>query len=123
MKLPYRGLSAFGEQDAALFFGRDVAAAEVLEVMSARLGGDGLAVVSGVSGAGKLTCAQAVAALLKDKRRWEIRSAGHGSKGQRWYAWTWIATASLRHLLIRRHLRTGELAFHSMNTPRSHRVT
>ena len=26
----------------------------------------------------KLTCAQAVRRLLKDKRRWEIRSAGHG---------------------------------------------
>jgi SRSO17 transposase len=61
----------------------------------------------------KMTCAQAVAALLKDKRRWEIRSAGHGSKGQRWYAWAWLATASpRRHLLIRRHLKTGELAFH-----------
>src|SRR5215472_596160 len=35
----------------------------------------------------KLTCAEAVTALLKHKRRWEVRSAGHGSKGQRWYAW------------------------------------
>ena len=61
----------------------------------------------------KLTCAQAVRRLLKDKRRWEIRSAGHGSKGQRWYAWAWIATASPRHhLLVRRHLKTGDLAFH-----------
>jgi SRSO17 transposase len=61
----------------------------------------------------KMTCAQAVKALLKDKRRWEIRSAGHGSKGQRWYAWAWIATASPRHhLLVRRHLKTGDLAFH-----------
>jgi SRSO17 transposase len=61
----------------------------------------------------KMTCAQAVTALLKDRRRWEVRSAGSGSKGQRWYAWAWLATASARHhLLIRRHLRTGELAFH-----------
>ena len=61
----------------------------------------------------KLTCAQAVSRLLKDKRRWEIRSAGHGSKGERWYAWAWIATASARHhLLARRHLKTGDLAFH-----------
>jgi SRSO17 transposase len=61
----------------------------------------------------KMTCAQAVSRLLKDQRRWEIRSADHGSKGQRWYAWAWLATASARHhLLIRRHLRTGELAFH-----------
>jgi SRSO17 transposase len=61
----------------------------------------------------KLTCAEAVMALLKDKRRWEVRSAGSGSKGERWYAWAWLATASARHhLLIRRHLKTGELAFH-----------
>jgi hypothetical protein len=58
-----------------------------------------------------LSCAQAVKTLLKHKRRWEIRSAGKGSKGDRWYAWAWIATNSARHyLLIRRHLRTGELA-------------
>ena len=31
----------------------------------------------------KLTCAQAVSKLLKDKRRWEVRSAGKGSKGDR----------------------------------------
>jgi SRSO17 transposase len=66
----------------------------------------------------KLTCAQAVARLVKDKRRWEVRSAGKGSKGDRWYAWAWIATASPRHhLLIRRHLRTGELAFHYCHVP------
>ena len=60
----------------------------------------------------KLTCAEAVKALLKDKRRWEVRSAGSGSKGERWYAWAWLATASARHhLLVRRHLKTGELAF------------
>ena len=60
----------------------------------------------------KLTCAQAVSRLLKGKRRWEVRSAGSGSKGERWYAWAWIATASARHhLLIRRHLKTGDLAF------------
>jgi hypothetical protein len=34
-----------------------------------------------------MTCAQAVTALLKHKRRWEVRSAGSGSKGERWYAW------------------------------------
>ena len=61
----------------------------------------------------KMTCAEAVKALLKDKRRWEVRSAGSGSKGERWYAWAWLATASARHhLLVRRHLKTGELAFH-----------
>ena len=50
---PYRGLRAFGEGDAALFFGRDSAATKVLELMSRRLEGAGLLVVSGVSGAGK----------------------------------------------------------------------
>ena len=59
----------------------------------------------------KMTCAEAVAALLRHPRRWEVRSAGSGSKGERWYAWAWLATASPRHcLLIRRHLKTGELA-------------
>jgi SRSO17 transposase len=61
----------------------------------------------------RMTCARAVTALLKHPRRWEVRSAGSGSKGERWYAWAWLATASARHhLLIRRHLKTGELAFH-----------
>jgi SRSO17 transposase len=59
-----------------------------------------------------LTCQQA-AARLGRRRGWEIRSAGTGSKGERWYAWAWLGTASARHhLLIRRHLATGELAFH-----------
>jgi SRSO17 transposase len=59
-----------------------------------------------------LTCAEAVKKLLRHKRGWEARSAGKGSKGERWYAWAWVATASPRHsLLVRRHLKTGELAF------------
>jgi WD40 repeat protein len=57
--VPYRGLSAFREQDAGLFFGREEAAARVLELMSAALGGSGLIVVSGVSGAGKSSLLQA----------------------------------------------------------------
>jgi SRSO17 transposase len=66
----------------------------------------------------KVTAAEAVRRLVKDKRRWEVRSAGKGSKGQRWYAWAWIATASPRHhLLVRRHLKTGELAFHYCYVP------
>ncbi len=64
-----------------------------------------------------LTCKQA-AARLTGRRGWEIRSAGTGSKGQRWYAWAWLATASARHyLLIRRHLQTGELAYHYCYLP------
>jgi len=50
---PYRGLRAFEEQDAELFFGREAAAAKVLERMSQQVAGPGLLVVSGVSGAGK----------------------------------------------------------------------
>ena len=66
-----------------------------------------LTLASGVT----LTCKQAAARLGRG-RGWEVRSAGTGSKGHRWYAWAWLATASARHhLLIRRHLTTGELAF------------
>jgi len=50
---PYRGLAVFEERDAALFFGREAAIGQVLERMSRLLGGPGLLVVSGVSGAGK----------------------------------------------------------------------
>ena len=72
----------------------------------------------------KLTCAEAVKALVKHPRRWEVRSAGGGSKGERWYAWAWIATASPRHhLLIRRHLTTGELAFHYCHVPEGQLLT
>src|SRR5215469_11741785 len=50
---PYRGLAAFEEADAAFFFGREAATAQVLERMSRQLAGIGLLMVSGVSGAGK----------------------------------------------------------------------
>jgi SRSO17 transposase len=71
-----------------------------------------------------LSCAQAVTRLLTGTRRWEIRSAGTGSKGQRWYAWACLATASPQHcLLIRRHLKTGELAFHYCFTPQGQPVS
>ena len=50
---PYRGLAVFGEADAGWFFGREAAAAEVLDRMSRLLAGTGLLVVSGASGAGK----------------------------------------------------------------------
>ena len=53
---PYRGLGAFGERDAALFFGREAAVGQVLELMSRCLEGTGLVVVSGVSGAGSRRC-------------------------------------------------------------------
>jgi SRSO17 transposase len=63
-------------------------------------------------GGTRLACAEAARRLAKGRRGWDVRSAGQGSKGERWYAWAWIAAASARHcLLVRRHLRTGELAF------------
>jgi SRSO17 transposase len=72
----------------------------------------------------RMTCAQAVKQLGNDKRRWQIRSAGPGSKGQRWYAWMWIGTAAPRHhLLVRRHLRSGELAFHYCHVPEGQILT
>jgi SRSO17 transposase len=65
-----------------------------------------------LAGGTTMTCAQAVKRLATDSRAWEVRSAGKGSKGQRWYAWAWIGTGSREHsLLARRHLKTGELAF------------
>jgi SRSO17 transposase len=79
-----------------------------------------LTLASGVT----LTCAEVVRRLLKASRRWEIRSAGKGSKGDRWYGWAWLATASPRHhLLVRRHLRTGELAFHYCYVPEGQAAT
>jgi hypothetical protein len=66
----------------------------------------------------RMSCAEAVKKLLKGTRAWEVRSAGQGSKGERWYAWAWIGTGSPRHsLLVRRHLKTGELAFHYCFVP------
>jgi SRSO17 transposase len=68
----------------------------------------------------RLTCKDAATRRLAGDLRWEVRTAGKGSKGQRWYAWAWLGTASSRHyLLIRRHLTTGELAFHYCYVPAS----
>jgi hypothetical protein len=50
--------------------------------------------------------------------RWLTINAGDGAKGRRWYAWTRVKLAADgppagwdRWLLVRRHLRTSELAF------------
>ena len=68
-------------------------------------------------GGKRLTCAEAARALSARKHP-EVRSAGNGSKGERWYAWSWLATASPRHgMLIRHHLKTGDLAFHYCHVP------
>ncbi len=74
-------------------------------------------------GGRRLTCADA-AALLLGRQHPEVRSAGSGSKGARWYAWSWLATTSPEHcLLIRRHLKTSELAFHYCFVPRGQPLT
>jgi len=71
-------------------------------------------------GGQRLTCADAAGL----PGRYEVRSAGTGARGQRWYGWSWLATASAQHyLLIRRHLKTGELAFHYCFVPEGQPVT
>ena len=46
------------------------------------------------------------------RNRWETRSVP-GSKGARAYAWAWLGTAdNNHHVLIRKHLGSGELAYH-----------
>ncbi len=59
---------------------------------------------------------------------WQTASAGRGSKGERYYAWAWVAIdgegdaanegAGRHHLLIRRNDTTGELAYHRCYSPR-----
>ncbi|GAA2153534.1 WD40 repeat protein [Humibacillus xanthopallidus] len=50
---PYRGLNSFDERDAAFFFGRDSAVAELVGRVESERSGGQLIVVSGVSGSGK----------------------------------------------------------------------
>ena len=53
-------------------------------------------------------------ARLAPASAWMTASCGKGSKGDRDYAWAWLATATPRHtLLVRRHLRdpSADLAF------------
>ena len=99
---------------------RSTAPAPVARVPGRRRSGlraaDPVRLPAGPERRGTLTCKQAAARL--GRHGWEVRSAGTGSKGHRWYAWAWLATASARyHLLIRRHLTTGELAYHYCYLP------
>src|SRR5207247_2311507 len=56
-------------------------------------------------------------------RAWQVCAVA-GSKGERRYGWAWIATTSPRHyLLVRKHLVTGELAFHYCHVPEGRPVT
>jgi hypothetical protein len=56
---------------------------------------------------------------------WTRASCGPGSKGDRDYAWGWLATASPRHhLLVRRSLTDpGDLAFFTCYVPEGRPVT
>jgi SRSO17 transposase len=72
------------------------------------------------AGAGRILRADELATRLP-RRAWQRASAGMGAKGQRYYDWAWV---TVRHpgpggrwLLIRRHRRTGELAFHRCYAP------
>ena len=71
---PYRGLRPFETADAALFFGRERETAELV----ARLRGEALVLVSGRSGVGKSSLAQAglgpavAAGALGERRAWDV---------------------------------------------------
>jgi WD40 repeat protein len=100
--LPYQGLSAFGEQDAGLFFGREAAIERVLEVMSASLGGAGLVVVSGVSGAGK-------SSLLSAGVLPRLREAGLAGTPEA-ASWPWVALTPGQRPLEELAVRIAPLA-------------
>jgi WD40 repeat protein len=70
---PYRGLAAFGVQDARYFFGRDRLTRELLNKLSERLRGGGPVAVLGASGAGKSSLLQA--GLLPALRRGALPGA------------------------------------------------
>ena len=60
-------------------------------------------------------------ARLLPRSAWQRCSAGAGAKGHRYYGWAWVSItagpAGHRWLLIRRDLRTGELAFYRCYAP------
>ncbi|MEU1075856.1 helix-turn-helix domain-containing protein [Streptomyces sp. NPDC005878] len=70
---PFRGLAAYGPQDAEWFFGRDAATAELVGRLAERVGHGPLAVVA-PSGAGKSSLLQA--GLLPALRRGALPVAG-----------------------------------------------
>jgi SRSO17 transposase len=65
------------------------------------------------------------AVKLLQPHAWNYRSAGPGSKGERRYAWAWLATTSPRHhLLVRRSLTDPtELAYFTTWIPEGRPVT
>jgi SRSO17 transposase len=66
--------------------------------------------------AGKMRADQLAA--LVPAAGWQQISCGEGAKGPRFYDWAMIATASpARHLLVRRPVSGGELAFFTCHAP------
>ncbi len=65
----------------------------------------------------KLRADEVATQHLAEPALWQVIGVP-GSKGQRLYAWAWLATASARHfLLIRKHLVSGELSYHYCYVP------
>ncbi|WP_184729114.1 IS701 family transposase [Saccharopolyspora phatthalungensis] len=65
--------------------------------------------------------ADAVAGMVPS-RAWQRISCGTGAKGHRYYDWAWVDIhapdpGGHRWLLLRRHRRTGELAFYRCHHP------
>ncbi|MER8032937.1 hypothetical protein ABTZ78_28675 [Streptomyces bauhiniae] len=61
---------------------------------------------------------------LPDGLRFTIKGQLDGDKGERLYGWAWGATGKPQpSLLIRKHLTTGELAYHLCFAPEEQPVT
>src|SRR5262249_46550724 len=99
---PYRGLKAFGVQDAGWFFGREAATAQVLERMGRLVAGGGVLVVSGGSGAGE-------SALLAVRVLPQIRRAGLAGAAQAG-SWPCLVFTPTHAPLDELALRTAALA-------------
>ena len=61
-------------------------------------------------------------AVTLPEKAWTRISAGNGAKGERLYDWAFVATTDAdlpgqHHLLIRRNIHTGELAFYRAHSP------
>jgi SRSO17 transposase len=71
---------------------------------------------------GRTACRVDALAAKVPARAWQQVSCGPGAKGHRWYDWAFCRLdgdqAGQRWLLIRRHQRTGELAFYRCWMPR-----
>ena len=77
---PYLGLVPFGERDARVFYGRGELVAQLVQQLAGRLGGTGMLLVAGESGAGKSSLLRAglmpwlaAGALGPGSERWPRR--------------------------------------------------